>query len=397
MGVAIIGGGAAGYYAAICCKHFHPEATITIYEKTNKVLSKVKISGGGRCNVTHDCKYPSELLKHYPRGRKALKKHFKLFSNYHIVQWFEKKGVTLKVESDGRMFPISDDSQTIIDTFQKEIQHLGIHVKIKTPVIGLQQKGNKIELEFKEGTEIVDKVIVAIGGSNKESNYSWLADLGHTIELPVPSLFTFNMPGNPISKLMGVTAHLVSVDVVGSNFKASGPLLITHWGMSGPAILKLSSLAARHLYQLNYSFELAVNWSGAMGESAIRELIIEGANKQIKNYNPLNLPQRLWDHLLSKSAIDATTKCSELSKKGKNKLVHTLLYDLYKVSGKTTFKEEFVICGGISWDSVNRETLESKSVDGLYFSGEVLDVDGLTGGFNFQAAWTTAWVAGQLR
>jgi len=397
MKVAVIGGGAAGFYAAICCKEFYPKAKVTIYEKTTKLLSKVKISGGGRCNVTHDAKYPSDLAKNYPRGGRQLKKHFKSFNNKHIIEWFESRGVALKVEPDGRMFPTTDQSQTIIDTFMKEVERLGIEIQLKSAVdnITRRQEGS-LDLMVNGKEVSCTSVIIATGGSNKRTNYSWLEKMGHEIVEPIPSLFTFNMPKEPIIKLMGVSVAQATASIVGTKYVAEGPLLITHWGMSGPAILKLSSIAARRLHEVAYNFEVAINWSNNRSEEELRELIISGGQKLIKNHNPLEFPQRLWLYFLGRAGINPDEVCSELSKKPKNKLVHTLYYDVYPVMGKTTFKEEFVTCGGVSWDSINVKSLQSKIVSGLYFAGEVLDVDGVTGGFNFQAAWTTGWVAGQV-
>ena len=395
--MAVIGGGAAGFYAAICCKERFPKAKVTIYEKTTKLLSKVKISGGGRCNVTHDARYPSDLAKNYPRGGKQLKKHFKAFNNKHIIEWFESRGVALKVEPDGRMFPTSDQSQTIIDTFMKEVEQLGIDIQLKSAVdkISRHQEGTlKLMVNGKEIS--YTSVIIATGGSNKRTNYSWLEKMGHEIVEPIPSLFTFNMPKERIIKLMGVSVSQATASIVGTKYVSEGPLLITHWGMSGPAILKLSSIAARHLHTARYEFEVAIKWSGNHSEGALQELILSGGQKLIKNNNPLELPNRLWMYFLDRADIHPDQVCSELSKKQKNKLVHTLYYDTYQVRGKTTFKEEFVTCGGVSWDSIDVKTLQSKTVPGLYFAGEVLDIDGVTGGFNFQAAWTTGWVAGRL-
>ena len=396
MKVAVIGGGAAGFYSAICCKEFHPHASITIYEKTSKLLSKVKISGGGRCNVTHDAKYPSDLAKNYPRGGKQLKKHFKSFNNHHIIKWFENRGVALKVEPDGRMFPTTDRSQTIIDTFMREVEKLGIEIKMKSALTKIERHEDQLELSINDQKILFDAVIIATGGSNKRSSYSWLEDVGHEIVEPIPSLFTFNMPKEPIIKLMGVSVAQATASIVGTKHVAEGPLLITHWGMSGPAILKLSSIAARRLHEVAYNFEVAINWSNNRSEEELRELIVSGGQKLIKNHNSLEFPQRLWLYFLGRAGISADDVCAELSKKQKNKLVHTLYYDVYPVKGKTTFKEEFVTCGGVSWDSIDVKTLQSTITPGVYFAGEVLDVDGVTGGFNFQAAWTTGWVAGQL-
>ena len=325
MKVAIIGGGAAGFFAAISCKYFHPQADITIYEKTNKLLSKVKVSGGGRCNVTHNCSYPSELTQYYPRGGKQLKKHFKAFNNHHITDWFEQRNTKLKVESDGRIFPVTDSSQTIIDVFLKEARSQGIKISTKSNISALRKRHDRIELTNNSMTIVVDRVIVATGGSNKKSSYDWLSVLGHQIALPVPSLFTFNIPTDPIIKLMGVSVAHVRASIVGYKYHTEGPLLITHWGMSGPAILKLSSHAARLLNELGYNFRVAINWSGTLGEEKIRARIVDGSQKQLKNHNPFLLPQRLWEHIINKSDLNGSIRCCDLSKKAKNKLCFPIL------------------------------------------------------------------------
>lgn len=401
MKVAVIGGGAAGFFAAISCKTHHPEFEVAIYEKTSKLLSKVKVSGGGRCNVTHACFNPVQLSKCYPRGEKQLKKAFTHFSSRDTVDWFEKRGVKLKAEADNRMFPTTDDSQTIIDCLLNETRRLGIAIRSSTSVEGIEPQREGFHLSLKNASAQVDKVIIATGGSPKLSGLQWLADLGHKIITPVPSLFTFNMPKEKITALMGVAVAHVQVRVQGVKQKQEGALLITHWGMSGPAILKLSAWEARSLYEMNYQFRVQINWTGTMSEQEVQQVLQntseEHRKRKIANKNPFQLPQRLWLFLLEKSGLQAETPWGDLGKKSINRLLNTIFNDVYEVSGKTTFKEEFVTCGGVSLQDVSVNSMESRVCPGLYFAGEVLDIDGITGGFNFQAAWTTGYIAGMLR
>ncbi len=402
MKVAVIGGGAAGFFSAISAKTHNPGAQVTIYERSDKLLSKVRISGGGRCNVTHHCFKIHELVKFYPRGEKPLKKAFGIFSPTDTISWFNERGVELKTEEDGRMFPVSDSSQTIIDCLMKEVHNLGIGIKMKSAIKTLKESKNGLILGFKNGeTKEVERVVVATGGSPRPEGFNWLRELGHNIEEPVPSLFTFNMPDESITKLMGVVAAPVSVKIMGSKLKSEGPLLITHWGMSGPAILKLSSFGARELNEMNYEFKALINWTGELSEQEIREVlkgVVEAhGKKRIHNVNPFELPGRLWEFLIEKVEVGENMIWQNMGKKNINRMVHILMNDEYSVRGKTTFKEEFVTCGGVCLQDIDIKTMESKKVPNLYFAGEVLDIDGVTGGFNFQAAWTTGFIAGKLR
>ena len=399
--VGIIGGGAAGFFAAISCKQNHPNADVIILEKSTKTLAKVKISGGGRCNVTNATYSISELSKNYPRGEKQLKKAFSQFMTTDTVEWFESRGVELVTQDDKCIFPKAQDSQVIIDCLMNEVNKFGITIKIQTHIEAIIAKENGYELSIRGQKPMVfSKIILASGGQTKMSGLQWLADLGHKIEPPVPSLFTFNMPKNPVTELMGVVVNPASVKIPGTKLQDDGPLLITHWGMSGPAILKLSAWGARVLEEKNYQFKILVNWLNQKNEEAVRVLvqcaISELGGKMIKNTNPFEIPNRLWIFLLSKYDINEELRWSELGKKAKNKMVQLLYIDEYEVSGKTTFKEEFVTCGGVSLSDVNIKTMESKICPGMYFSGELLDIDGITGGFNFQAAWTTGFIAGKL-
>jgi predicted Rossmann fold flavoprotein len=400
MNIAIIGGGAAGFFAAFSVREHHPNAVITIYEKSDKLLSKVKISGGGRCNLTHACFKPSQLSKFYPRGEKQLKKAFSQFNTNHTVEWFQSRGVELKAEADNRMFPVTDNSQTIIDCFLREAQQKKITILQKSPITKILAKGGAFELQLMTKSIHMDKVIVATGGSPKIKGFEWLSDLGHQIIAPVPSLFTFNMPNEPIKKLMGLVAENATVRIQGSKLQYTGPLLVTHWGMSGPAILKLSAWGARLLNDCNYQFKTQVNWVSAKNEEEVFKVIsdcqLSYHKRKIVNKNPFSIPNRLWLFLLDKVGIGSEVIWADLNKKSRNRLVNTIFNDVYEVSGKTTFKEEFVTSGGVSLADVDIKTMQSRVCENLYFAGEVIDIDGITGGFNFQAAWTTGFIAGKL-
>ena len=403
MKIAIIGGGAAGFFSAISVKGNYPDAKVTIFEKSQKLLSKVKVSGGGRCNVTNACTSIKLLSEAYPRGGKQLKKAFKSFSTVETMEWFESRGVPLMIQEDNCVFPVSQDSQSIIDCFLKETKRLNIDIEIGKGVKSIKTIGEQIQLEFIKGDvkyQNFDKVIVASGGSPKEKGLDWLKVLNHKIELPVPSLFTFNMPLESITDLMGIVVEKAIVRIQSTKLVSSGPLLITHWGMSGPAILKLSAFGARILNDCGYAFKIQVNWVNEQNNDLIKEaladIVKQHSNKILSNYRPYHLPDRLWIYLLSKAALSLKKKWGELGKKGLNKLVALLSNDVYTVKGKTTFKEEFVTCGGISLESIDFKTMQSKVCKNLYFAGEILDIDGITGGYNFQAAWTTAFIAGKL-
>jgi len=402
MKVGIVGGGAAGFFAAINVKENNRDADVTIFEKSQKLLSKVKVSGGGRCNVTNGTSSIRELSEAYPRGGKKLKKAFTIFSTADTMSWFEAKGVPLTIQDDNCVFPVSQDSQSIIDCFQNECKRLGVAIAIGKGVRGLNPIEDRIEVEFiDESKTIYDKVIVATGGSPKRTGLEWLEKSGHKIENPVPSLFTFNMPNEAVKDLMGIVVENTLVNVQGTKLKSDGPLLITHWGMSGPAILKLSAFGARILEEKNYDFKIQVNWVNESNNELVtvkmNNLIEEHANKQLSSIRPYFIPDRLWQYLLNKTDLSPTKKWNELGKKGINKLVDILTNDIYSVHGKTTFKEEFVTCGGVSLDSVDFTTMQSKVVPNLYFAGELMDIDGITGGYNFQAAWTTGFIAAKLK
>ena len=396
MKIAVIGGGAAGFMAAITAKETNPKANVTIFEKTDKVLVKVKVSGGGRCNVTNATFSISKLIKNYPRGGRELKKSFNHFFTTDTVNWFESRGVVLKTETDNRMFPSSNSSQTIVDLLLNSAENSGIRLSYKSKISAITPIENGINLSINGETLNFDKVIIASGGSPKESGLVWLKKLGYKIIKPVPSLFTFNMPKNPITKLMGLSVPNVITSIKGSKIRQSGPLLITHWGMSGPAILKLSAWGAQDLAKANYNFSVQVNWL-AMNEEELRSQFtsLTSSRKQMYKHNPLDIPKRLWHFMLNKLEIAENQIWNELAKKNKNRLINMLLNDEFEVKGKTTFKEEFVSCGGIDLSEIDMQTMESKRHKGIYFAGELLNIDGVTGGFNFQAAWTTGYLAGK--
>lgn len=403
MRIGIIGGGAAGFFSAIAAKENYPEASLVIIEKSRQVLSKVKISGGGRCNLTNACD-PKDLYQAYPRGGRSLKKAFHLFNNKDCVEWFESRGVPLVTQDDNCIFPVSQDSQSIIDCFMKECKHLGVEIQKGLAVKSIQTLGEQFELVFDRDNVLsgtFDKLIVTTGGSPKRDGLEWLEALGHKIENPVPSLFTFNMPDEAVTKLMGIVVEDALVSLPGSKLKSEGPLLITHWGMSGPAILKLSAFGARVLNEKNYHFNVLVNWVNETNyDLVVDELIAiveEHTNKILANYRPYSLPDRLWLFLLEKGNLPSNKRWGELGKKGLNKLLTLLTNDEYAVKGKTTFRDEFVTCGGVSLKSVDMASMQSKKCKNLYFAGEVLDIDAITGGYNLQAAWSTGFLAGQLK
>lgn len=400
MQVAIIGGGAAGFFAALACKNFYPGYRVSIFEKSAKLLAKVKISGGGRCNVTHACYKNAELVKHYPRGEKFLKKGFGQFNTVNTVKWFRERGIKLKTEHDNRIFPETDRSQTIIDCLIYEAKNKGIQIHTQMPVTGIENHAGNFLIKFKNEQGIkADYVIIACGGKPKRKDFGWLEDSGHQIIEPVPSLFTFNIPDDPVRNLKGITIPNAIAKIEGSKLQQTGSLLITHWGMSGPLILKLSAWGARELNRLDYRFNLLINWCGQnenLVRTALQNQISQYSKKQLGNSNIFKLPGRLWEHLITKSKLESTEILANLSAKQLNRLVNTLTHDGYQVNGKSTYKEEFVTAGGIALSNVNPETMESKKIRGMFFAGEILDIDAITGGFNFQAAWTTGYIAGKL-
>ncbi len=394
----VIGGGAAGFFTAINAARLNPSMEVILLEKTGKLLSKVKVSGGGRCNVTHACFDISEMIRHYPRGAQFLRKAFHQFFTTDTIEWFESRSVRLKQEADGRMFPATDQSQTIIDCLMREANRYGVSILMNREVKKVEFRDERYHLMCANGEIMVaDVLCVAGGGFPKASQFEWLTQLGHSISKPVPSLFTFNLPAHPITRLMGVVAEPARIRISGTKLEQEGPVLITHWGLSGPAVLKLSAWAARELADRQWTFEAIINWTPQYHENNLRDRLRiwreEKASQKVYAKNELGLPARLWEFLLDSSGIQADTRWADLPARLANLLIQQITRYSVDVKGKTTFKEEFVTAGGINLSEIDPQTMMSKKLPNLYFAGEILDVDGVTGGFNFQNAWTTGFIA----
>ena len=394
--IIIVGGGAAGFFTAINIVEKNPKLKVAILERGKNVLEKVRISGGGRCNVTHACFEPNELVKFYPRGEKELRGPFHQFCSGDTIEWFEKHGVALKIEDDGRMFPVSNSSQTIIDCFLNATQKLNIAVLTGQSVQSIFKKDNCWKIETQNEQYLTEKLILATGSNPKM--WELLQTFGHAVVSPVPSLFTFNIKDPRIKDLMGVSA-LATVKVKDTKLSATGPLLITHWGMSGPGILKLSAWGARILHDKNYQFTISVNWLNDVdtedAEMILKELKQEQAKKAVSKKSPFEFPNRLWESLVLASGIQEETKWADLSKIQLQSLATQLTNGSFQVNGKSTFKEEFVTAGGIDLKEINFKTMESKLHENLYFAGEIVNIDAITGGFNFQNAWTSGFVVAE--
>jgi predicted Rossmann fold flavoprotein len=391
--IIIVGGGAAGFFTAINIVEKNPKLKVAILERGAEVLQKVRISGGGRCNVTHACFEPNELVKFYPRGEKELRGPFHQFCSGDTIEWFEKHGIELKIEADGRMFPVSNSSQTIIDCFLKATQKLGIAVLTGQSVQSIFKKENEWKIETQTENYLAEKLILATGSNPKV--WEMLQNFGHAVVSPVPSLFTFNIKDSRIKELPGVAAQ-VTVKVKDTKLTSTGPLLITHWGMSGPAILKLSAWGARILHDKNYQFTIFVNWLNDADkedvEKKLKDLKHEHAKKSVSKKSPFEITNRLWESLVLASGIEVETKWADLSKIQLQNLANQLTHGTFKVNGKSTFKEEFVTAGGIDLKEINFKTMESKLHQNLYFAGEIVNIDAITGGFNFQNAWTSGFI-----
>ena len=385
---AIVGGGAAGFFLAIQLKERCPKMEVTIFERSKRVLAKVEVSGGGRCNCTNSFENVKDLSQVYPRGHRLMKRLMKGFSQRDAYEWFEGHGVRLVTQEDQCVFPLSQDSHTIINCFLAEVRRLGIEIRTESKISSLDE------------LSAYDFVAVTTGGSPKAEGLRWLADKGHETEQPVPSLFTFQIKDEALQALMGTVVEGATAMIPGTKLRAEGPLLITHWGMSGPAILKLSSYAARYLAECQYQAPLAVNWTGLRDIEVMEELnniLVRYPQKQLQTVTPCGLPSRLWAYLLQKCLGQrSNSRWGTLNQKELHRLANLLSGgDMYQIAGRAAFKDEFVTCGGIALSAVNPSTLESRHVPHLYFAGEVLDIDGITGGFNFQAAWTTAFTVAQ--
>ncbi|WP_162339548.1 BaiN/RdsA family NAD(P)/FAD-dependent oxidoreductase [Cyclobacterium salsum] len=397
MTIGVVGGGAAGFFAAI-----HAASSghkVILFEKNRKVLSKVLVSGGGRCNVTQGTFKNNELLKGYPRGSGFLKKVFEHFTVKDTFSWFESRGVPLKTESDGRVFPKSDDSQSVVSALVNEANRLGVRIELNKAIVNIEVQREGFKMEGKAFSEEVDRLIICSGGSAKREGYGLLERLGHSLVPPVPSLFTFNAPEAGLIKLKGISMPNGLIRFEGSKLSYSGPILITHWGISGPAVLKLSAFGANWLHDKHYQAVALIRWDEDFSSEGLATQLVsfkrQHARKTIRK-NPLfGIPARLWDFLAASATIEEELKWEDISKKKINKLIENLFKFPLIISGKTTFKEEFVTAGGISLDEVDPNSLESKKIPGLYFAGEVMNVDGITGGYNFQAAWSTGFLAGK--
>lgn len=399
--IVVVGGGAAGFFGAITCAEAAPDAHVTILEKGSEFLAKVRVSGGGRCNVTHACFDPRELASHYPRGSKALMGPFHRFQPRDTVTWFEQRGVMLKTEADGRMFPISNSSQTIIDCFMREAKKAGIALHAHAGVEEIARRpGGGFELALTGGKKMVcDSLLLATGGCRSVAQGGLAERLGHTLEPPVPSLFTFEMEASRLRDLAGVAAEDVLLSVPGTGLRQRGAMLITHWGVSGPAVLRLSAWGARIMFDRGYKFTLGIHWLPGMDDAAILAEMNEKREKHgarlVANAPIAPLPSRLWERLVQWSGLNPETRWSALTRVGQQQLLQQLTHTELPVTGKGLNKEEFVTCGGVRLDEVHFKTMESRICPDLYLAGELLDIDGITGGFNFQAAWTTGWIAGQ--
>jgi predicted Rossmann fold flavoprotein len=396
----VIGGGAGGFFCAINAAAANPYLQVILLEKSAHLLSKVRISGGGRCNVTHACFDIDELSRKYPRGQHFVKKMLHQFSPTDTISWFQRRGVRLITEADGRMFPETHQSATIVNCLLKEADEHQVIVKVKQEVREVEKSPEGFTLTTTANEKyLADFICIATGGYPKVNQFSWLEKLGHTIEPPVPSLFTFNIPDPALRALMGISVNPVSIAIANTKMQEIGALLITHWGLSGPAILKLSAFAARHLAEQQYRGTLIINWMPDYHETSLRNAWQhwrqEKAALKIGVHPPIAFPARLWMYFLSKASIDADKRWGDLSTSEQHTCIRLLTHSEYHFQGKTTFKEEFVTCGGISLREVDANTMQSKKVAGLYFCGEVLDIDGITGGFNFQQSWSGGWIAAQ--
>ncbi|MBM0741997.1 NAD(P)/FAD-dependent oxidoreductase [Phormidium sp. CLA17] len=402
MNIVIIGGGAAGFFGAIACAQAHPHTRVTLLESARQPLSKVRVSGGGRCNVTHACFDPALLVQNYPRGGKALRGAFSRFQAKETVEWFQQQGVALKTEADGRMFPTTDDSGTIVECLMWAAKKAGVVVHTGTHVQQVDHQKNGFEIQLKSGQLVHSDRLLLATGSNLQG-YEIARSLGHTIEPPVPSLFTFNVNDPRLEDLAGVSVPSAQIQLQVNDktlFKQTGALLITHWGLSGPAVLKLSAWGARALHEQQYHATLRVNLLPQMNPEVVREQLIavrsQLARRLVATSCPVPVPRRLWERLIvSAGIIQDETRWADVSNKMLNQLIQELTQGQYTINGKGVFKEEFVTCGGVKLNEVNFKTMESRQCSGLYLAGEILDIDGVTGGFNFQSAWTTGWLAGQ--
>lgn len=399
MEIAVIGGGAAGFFGAITCAESNLEVRVRLFERSGDVLSKVRVSGGGRCNVTHACFDPKILVENYPRGAQALRGPLSRFQPRDTVDWFAQRGVELKTEADGRMFPVTDQSSTIVDCLITAADRAKVKVETQSHLVDLKHSGSGFMLVFENGqTRSADRVLLATGSSRE--GYRWAEALGHTIVPPVPSLFTFQIADRRFGGLAGLSVSRARVELVAARLVQIGPVLITHWGLSGPAILKLSAWGARALHDAAYRMPLKINWLADLSAEELKAAFVKakaGQPKKVVSGKSIfpTLPQRLWERFVESAGIPADRLWADFKKEEALKLGAVLQSSVYQIHGKGVFKEEFVTCGGVNLDEIHFKTMESKKCPGLYFAGEILDIDGVTGGFNFQNAWTTAYLAGK--
>ena len=394
----VIGGGAAGFFCAVNAARMNRNLKVVLVEKSSKLLSKVRISGGGRCNVTHNLTDIVAMSKRYPRGQNFVKKTFHQFFTTDTIKWFEERGVKIKAEADGRIFPVSDSSESVIDCLLQEANKYGVEIRMNYEVKSIDIHDSRFTIHGSIPPDLkADYICIASGGYPKASMFGWLQSLGHNVAEPVPSLFTFNLPKHPITELMGVSVEEARVKIEGSKLAEEGPVLITHWGLSGPAVLRLSAWGARELAGKHYTFRVHLNWTPRYSEQTLKEQLLSARftqpSKKVANHNFVHLPARLWQFLLTASGINEDQRFADLPAKSENALIRNLVDYTVEVKGKTTFKEEFVTAGGINLSEVDPNTLMSRKVPNLFFAGEILDVDGITGGFNFQHAWTSGWIA----
>jgi predicted Rossmann fold flavoprotein len=398
--IVVIGGGAAGIFSAVnAARWLKDKGNVIVLEKSNQLLSKVKISGGGRCNVTHQCFEPKEFVKNYPRGSKELLGAFYHFNPTHTIEWFETRGVKLKVEDDGRMFPITNQSQSIIDCLLQEANKYNVDLKTSFQIDAIEIENNQFIIKNKYKNIVADKLIIAAGGNAQGILQQQLKEWRHTIQPAIPSLFTFNIPKHPINELAGIGLEKVEIHLPEIKQKMQGAFLFTHWGISGPAVLKLSAFAAKELFEMKYQFKILINFVPEISNTEVKEMILKAKQNQAKQKicsNPLFfLPKRLWLLICEQSNITTTINFADLNKNQLEKLFQYLISFPLQANGKATFKEEFVTCGGITLNEINFKTMESKLIPNLFFAGEIIDVDGITGGFNFQNAWTTGMIAAE--
>ncbi len=396
MNIVVVGGGAAGFFGAVVCAEAYPHARLIVLEKSAKVLAKVRVSGGGRCNVTHACFDPKLLVQNYPRGAQALLGPFHRFQPRDTVEWFESHGVALKTQSDGCLFPQSNKSQTIIELFIGLAKKAGVDVRTNAMIASVERNGSSgFCLSLQSGERIICDRLLMTTGSDPQG-YQWAQDLGHCIEPPVPSLFTFTVPDNRLKGLAGLVMKNAQVRLVGTSLCQTGPILVTHWGLSGPAILKLSAWGARVFHERGYQARIQINWAGFdldIIQRDMRRFKTFYPKKTIAAHRLFDLPHRLWESLVRAAGINEEQRWADLKKTQMIQLANEVFEGVYNVTGRSTFQEEYVTCGGVRLNEVNFKTMESRVCPGLYFAGEILDIDGMTGGFNFQNAWTTAWVA----